>query len=42
LEDVAAARVRAQGEAKAAGDTAEEAARRVAAADRMLKTASCC
>ena len=38
LEDVAAARVRAQGEAKAAGDTAEEAARRVAAAEQNVKS----
>ena len=37
LEDVAAARVRAQGEAKAAGDTAEEAARRVASAEQNVK-----
>jgi hypothetical protein len=39
LEDVAAARVRAQGEAKAAGDTAEEAARRVAAAEQGVRNA---
>ena len=37
LEDVAAARVRAQGEAKTVGDTAEEAARRVAAAEQNVK-----
>jgi hypothetical protein len=40
LEDVAAARVRAQGEAKAAGDTAEEAARRVTAAEQGVKNAN--
>ena len=40
LEDVAAARVRAQSEAKAAGDTAEEAARRVAAAEQGVKNAA--
>jgi len=39
LEDVAAARVRAQSEAKAAGDTAEEAARRVAAAEQGVRNA---